>query len=83
MVITGTNLNTAVNCLLPCPPQVIFGDVAVSSAGDRPFVGCTAIRCTVADQSALRALLTQLWDLGGELVLLADVARGPHGQEES
>jgi len=31
LVITGTHLNTAVNCLLPCPPQVIFGDVAVDA----------------------------------------------------
>ena len=31
LVITGTNLNTAINCLLPCPPQVHFGDVAVDA----------------------------------------------------
>ena len=60
-----------------------FGDVSVSSAGDRLFVACTTIRCTVADQSALRALLTQVWDFGGEVVLLAEEAHGPHGKEQS
>lgn len=31
VVIRGDNLGTQVNCLLPCPPQVIFGGVAVDA----------------------------------------------------
>lgn len=38
-------------------------------------MGCTAIECSVPDQSAPRALLTQVWDLGGVVVMLAEVAR--------
>lgn len=31
VVITGTNLDAAAVCLLPCPPRVIFGDIAVDA----------------------------------------------------
>jgi hypothetical protein len=31
VVIKGSNLQTAVACLLPCPPQVAFGDVVVDA----------------------------------------------------
>ena len=31
VVIRGDNLSTQVQCILPCPPQVIFGDVAVDA----------------------------------------------------
>ena len=31
VVITGTNLNTPVACLLPCPPRVSFGEIAVDA----------------------------------------------------
>lgn len=41
----------------------------------------TVLDCSVADQSALRSLLTQLWDVGGTVLLVADVTthqKGPH-----
>lgn len=50
-----------------------FDTVRLGPAQDPGLVGCTAIECTVRDQAALRALLTQLWDVGGEVALLADV----------
>lgn len=31
IVVRGDNLSTQVNCLLPCPPRVVFGDVAVDA----------------------------------------------------
>lgn len=31
VVITGTNLNVPVTCLLPCPPRVVFGDISVDA----------------------------------------------------
>lgn len=31
VVITGNNLHTAVACVLPCPPRVVFGDIAVDA----------------------------------------------------
>lgn len=31
VVIAGNNLHTPVNCILPCPPQVVFGDIAVDA----------------------------------------------------
>lgn len=45
-----------------------FGDVHICSAAAR-----TVIECSIADQPGLRALLTQVWDVGGEVLLLADV----------
>ena len=32
------------------------------------------LECTIADQPALRALVTQVWDVGATLLLLADIA---------
>ena len=40
----------------------------------RSVVVHTEIECPVVDQSALRALMTQVWDVGGT-VLLAEVTR--------
>jgi hypothetical protein len=40
-----------------------------------PVAVHTVIECSVADQSALRALMTQVWDVGGTVLLLADVTR--------
>lgn len=31
VVVRGDNLSTQVNCLLPCPPRIVFGDVAVDA----------------------------------------------------
>jgi len=43
----------------------------------------TVIECSVRDQSALRALLTQLWDAGGEVLLVSQILtespRSHHG----
>ncbi len=36
VIITGNNLHTAVNCLLPCPPRVVFGDIAVDAVEVSP-----------------------------------------------
>ena len=33
----------------------------------------TVIDCSLPDQSALRALLTQLWDAGGEILLVFQI----------
>lgn len=41
----------------------------------------TSIECSVTDQAALRALLTQVWDVGCEVLLLADVTRRTSEQE--
>jgi hypothetical protein len=41
----------------------------------------TVIECSVSDQSALRSLLTQVWDVGGTVLLLADVTSGRKGWE--
>lgn len=44
----------------------------------------TVIECSLRDQSALRALVTQLWDAGAEILLvlhiLIDDPRSHHGQ---
>jgi hypothetical protein len=44
----------------------------------------TLIECSLRDQAALRALLTQLWDVGAELLLVshppAASPRSPHAQ---
>lgn len=56
----------------PMPSAVIgimrdrFEDLRVSAtpAG-------TVIDCSIRDQAALRALLTQVWDVGGVVVLVA------------
>jgi hypothetical protein len=44
----------------------------------------TVIECLLRDQSALRALLTQLWDAGAEVLLVSPIhtytPRSHHGQ---
>jgi hypothetical protein len=37
------------------------------------------LECRLPDESALRALVTQLWDVGARLLLLVDVAEAPEG----
>ncbi len=51
--------------------RVRFGEVAVRSSVDR-----TALDGLVADQAAVRALLTLVWDVGGEIRLLRVSADG-------
>ena len=55
-----------------------FDDIQV--AGDRSR---SVIECSVSDQPALRVLLTQIWDIGCEVLLVARIAtespRSPHG----
>ena len=46
-----------------------FEGLRIWIAADR-----TVIDCPVPDQPALRALVTQVWDLGGRVLLLADVS---------
>lgn len=46
-----------------------FPDVRIRPAGPR-----TVLECTVADQPALRSLVTQVWDVGATLLLLADIS---------
>jgi len=43
-----------------------FEDVRVSEAPDGWVIGCA-----IPDQAALRALLTQVWDVGGAVALVA------------
>ena len=47
----------------------------------------TFIECSIRDQSALRALLTQLWDAGGEILLVSQILtespRSPNGHAHS
>lgn len=40
-----------------------------------PGAAHTVIECSVADQAALRSLMTQVWDVGGTVLLLAEVTR--------
>jgi hypothetical protein len=65
----------ATYCLVlsgPMPSAVIatvrarFDDVRVSETP-----GGLLIECSIPDQAALRALLTQVWDVGGVLSLVA------------
>jgi hypothetical protein len=42
-----------------------FDDVRIRAASD-----VLLIECSVPDQAALRALLTSVWDVGGELALV-------------
>jgi hypothetical protein len=46
-----------------------FDDIEVASDRSR-----TVIQCSISDQSALRVLLTQLWDIGSEVLLVARIA---------
>lgn len=41
----------------------------------------TVIECPVVDQPALRALVTQVWDVGGTVLLLAEVTRSEGTRE--
>jgi hypothetical protein len=45
----------------------------------------TVLACTVSDQPMLRALLTQLWDVGAEVLVVAqvstDIPRSHHGHD--
>ena len=56
----------------PMPSAVVgivrdrFEDVHVSAAP-----AGLVIECSIPDQAALRALLTQLWDVGGAVLLAA------------
>ena len=45
--------------------RVRFGEVAIRSSADP-----TALDGLLADQAAVRALLTLVWDVGGEIRLL-------------
>jgi hypothetical protein len=58
-----------------------FEDVRISAA-----TAGTVIECSIPDQAALRALLTQVWDVGGAVVLVAvmstDSERNRHGHDQ-
>ena len=58
-----------------------FEDVRISAA-----TAGTVIECSIPDQAALRALLTQVWDVGGAVVLVAvmsaDRKRNRHGNAQ-
>ncbi len=51
--------------------RVRFGEVAIRSSADR-----RALDGLLADQAAVRALLTLVWDVGGEIRLLRVSADG-------
>ena len=55
-----------------------FEYVRVTAGGSH-----TVLECFIRDQSTLRALLTQVWDVGGEILLLSQVLtecpRSHHG----
>jgi hypothetical protein len=59
----------------PMPTAVIssvrdrFDNVRVSAEA-----AGTVIECSIPDQAALRALLTQVWDVGGAIVQVAVMA---------
>ena len=72
----------------PMPSAVVgdvrerFGDVRVSAAP-----AGVVIECSVPDQAASRALLTQVWDVGGAVVLVvavtaAGIGRSRHGHDQ-
>jgi len=42
----------------------------------------SVIECSVRDQSALRALVTQLWDAGCELILLAQIVENSRSHHD-
>lgn len=46
-----------------------FQGLRIWTSADR-----AVIDCPVSDQPALRALVTQVWDLGARVLLLADVS---------
>jgi len=53
-----------------------FGDVQVRSDGDR-----TVVSGLTADQAALRAVLSLLWDLGSEVRLVQAITLPGNGEE--
>jgi hypothetical protein len=61
----------------PMPSAVIgivqdrFEDVRVCASPGR-----VVLQCSIPDQAALRALLTQVWDVGGAVVLVAVTSDG-------
>jgi hypothetical protein len=61
----------------PMPSAVIgmvqdrFEDVRVCT-----LPGRVVLQCSIPDQAALRALLTQVWDVGGVVVLVAATSTG-------
>jgi hypothetical protein len=65
----------------PMPSAVIgsvrerFEDVRVSAAP-----AGTVIACSISDQAALRALLTQLWDVGCAVLLVVVTSNGSRRQ---
>ncbi|MBM7807908.1 hypothetical protein JOD57_003745 [Geodermatophilus bullaregiensis] len=71
----------------PLPSAVVgavrdrFEDVRVCAAP-----AGVVIECSIPDQAALRALLTQVWDVGGAVVLVAVVSsrseRSRHGHDQ-
>ncbi len=72
----------------PMPSAVVgdvrdrFEDVRVSAAP-----AGVVIECSVPDQAALRALLTQVWDVGGavvqeEAVTATTIGRSRHGHDQ-
>jgi hypothetical protein len=58
-------------------PAAVSGALRSRFDGVRvyPVTVHTVIECSVADQSALRSLMTQLWDVGGTVLLLADLTK--------
>jgi len=58
VAITGSNLHTKVNCLLPCPPRVFFGEIgvdAVEESSQRLTVVTPAHEPGVVDVTVLLA----------------------------
>jgi hypothetical protein len=53
-----------------------FGEVEVRSDGDR-----TVVSGLTADQAALRAVLSLLWDLGSEVRLVQAITLPGNGEE--
>jgi hypothetical protein len=58
-----------------------FEDVRVSGSPAR-----VVIECSIADQAALRGLLTQVWDVGSAVVLVvvlpSGTERNDHGHDQ-
>jgi hypothetical protein len=78
------------SCLVvtgPMPSAVIgvvrdrFEDVRVSAAP-----AGVVIECSLPDQAALRALLTQVWDVGSAVLVVAvlssGIERSDHGHDQ-
>ena len=66
----------------PAAARHRFDDVCVHTTPAR-----TVIECSVKDQAQLRALLTQLWDVGVEVLLISRMSdettrRNRHGRTQ-